>query len=385
MDKINKFVFNKIDATKNIITEFQRNDHLHNIFTPELKRLNTEIDELSDRFLLCSNQIHTFYEDTMTTITATMYNDMISSANIYNDLSTIYKAVLKCVDALNANKAAAVKKIYLGIKSYIDHCPAQDFYDVAAEESKPEDMYEYCTDCCIYMLADPIKSVFYCPSCGSVKSICGVLFDEPKLFGKSYIRQKSKSRFDKYKHFYKWMNRICATESEEKLGTKEPGNLRGEKYLEMIWRAVEENGKAIKTLTVVDMRLILSELGLTKLYNSIPLILKKITGVGPPTLPADIWEYTKVMFGRVIEVRPLVKDPTRSNERFYPYYIMKILDHRIPKHDYKLRTIFYYIFVQSKKTLAASDAEWELICEKLGDIQFVTSDRSITERYKPYL
>jgi hypothetical protein len=196
---------------------------------------------------------------------------------------------------------------------------------------------------------------------------------------------KTKSRFDKYKHFYKWWNRICATESEEKLGSKEEGNLRGEKYLELVRLAVIRNGKAIRTLTVLDIRSILSELSLTHLYNHIPLILKKITGIGPPEMPLELANYTKYMFGRVIETRSLIKDNDRSNERYYPYYILKILDDKIEYDNYKLRTIFYYIYVQSKKTIEKNDVEWIKICEKMGDIKFIPTDRSISQRYLPYI
>jgi hypothetical protein len=75
----------------------------------------------------------------------------------------------------------------------------------------------------------------------------------------------------------------------------------------------------------------------------------------------------------------------RVNRNYYPYYISRVLEAILPADDYESRRVFYYIYVQSKETVEADDANWERICESLGDneIKYRPTDRTLGLRYGP--
>ena len=78
-----------------------------------------------------------------------------------------------------------------------------------------------------------------------------------------------------------------------------------------------------------------------------------------------------------------VRRPGRVNRNYYPYYIYKILDQLLAEDDLENRRALYYIYVQSKETVEADDADWEQICIELAEIAYVPTDRTKALKYRP--
>ena len=72
----------------------------------------------------------------------------------------------------------------------------------------------------------------------------------------------------------------------------------------------------------------------------------------------------------------------RVNRNYYPYYIYKILDQLLAADDYENRRVLYYIYIQSKETVEADDADWEQICLELAEIDYVPTDRTKALEYR---
>jgi hypothetical protein len=107
--------------------------------------------------------------------------------------------------------------------------------------------------------------------------------------------------------------------------------------------------------------------GRTDLNKNVPLILKKLTGVGPPQASEALAVRVENLFTKAIEVGERVRRTGRVNRNYYPFYITKIVDQEVPEEDHETRRILYYIYVQSKETVEVDDADWEQICLELPE------------------
>jgi hypothetical protein len=120
------------------------------------------------------------------------------------------------------------------------------------------------------------------------------------------------------------------------------------------------------------------------LNKNVSLIMKKLTGIGPPAIPDALAARAENLFTKIIEVGERIRSSDRVNRNYYPYYIYKILDHELPENDLEHRAILYYIYVQSKETVESDDIEFEIICGELeGEIAYAPTDRSKALRYRP--
>jgi hypothetical protein len=63
---------------------------------------------------------------------------------------------------------------------------------------------------------------------------------------------------------------------------------------------------------------------------------------------------------------------------------MKLLDIAIDPNDRYLRTIFYYIYIQSRDTIKKNDQDWYIMCKKLG-LKYINSDENLPNLYLPYV
>lgn len=71
------------------------------------------------------------------------------------------------------------------------------------------------------------------------------------------------------------------------------------------------------------------------------------------------------------------------NRNYYPYYIYKILEQLLAGGDPEQCRVLYYIYIQSKETVEADDADWEQICLELTEIAYVPTDRTKSVKYHP--
>ena len=105
-----------------------------------------------------------------------------------------------------------------------------------------------------------------------------------------------------------------------------------------------------------------------------------MTNVGPPSPDEEFTEKVEMIFSKVLEILELIKDSTVSVHKYYPYYIMKIIDALLHEKD-PYRKILFYIYVQKKETIEKSDLEWQRICPHLEGVKYKPTVRDFTLQY----
>jgi hypothetical protein len=244
--------------------------------------------------------------------------------------------------------------------------------------------FNRCAACGTPMTVDPDRAELRCFTCNLVRELDGVAFDEVNQNRQE--GQKSKAgMFNPNRHFQFWWSHILAREPEEELGDNGDGdNLYGQKLLASLMLIVRRSSKILRFLTVDDVRQMLQELNRTDLNKNVALILKKLTGVGPPQPSDALSQRVERLFTTSIEIGEQTQRSGRSNRDYYGYYIMKILDAILPESDYEMRRLLYYIYIQGADTVANDDTDWERICERLQEIRQEANDDSIdTIKYTP--
>lgn len=272
-----------------------------------------------------------------------------------------------------------VKKFSANVQAISEIQRLFDIYPVGSQSLIEQSNYNKCLLCDSGMVVNTIKSELKCDECGAIKELVGTVFEDYN----NDVGQKVKSGHNPNRHFQYWWTHILAHEPEERLGDKDdPDNTCGEKLLSDMRNIIARDPtKTLQLLNVNDVRSMLRELKKTDMNKSVALILKKLTGVGPPNIPEAMAIRAENLFSKVIEVRKNIATKNKSNRNYYPYYIYKILDQILEDEEH--RRILYYIYIQSKETVLADDAEWEDICAELGEIKYVPTDRTMALKYAP--
>ena len=143
------------------------------------------------------------------------------------------------------------------------------------------------------------------------------------------------------------------------------------------------DGRILQLLTVDDVRAMLSELDRTALNKNVSLILKRLTGVGPPRVSDALSAKVENVFTKAIEISERQRRLGRTNRNYYPYYIHRIIENLVPEDDYETRRVLYYIYVQCKETVEMDDEDWKDICEELPELTYTPTDRTLGKRYAP--
>jgi len=237
-----------------------------------------------------------------------------------------------------------------------------------------------CMSCGNDYVIDTKKTELQC-SCGNVNSLLGIHFDD------NYYHDEYKPRivtFNPNKHYHKWMKYILALEPDEDIGDPDdPDNHCGEKLIRDINELITRDKKILRTITVVDVRHMLARLGKSNLYKNCALIMKKLTGIGPPEYDIQTMIMLEMTFVEVVEIINKLHKEDTSNKTYYPNYIARLIDIKIPESDVEKRRALYYIYVQSEETVMANDEDWKLICNISGKIEYRPLDRRIGEKYEP--
>jgi hypothetical protein len=227
--------------------------------------------------------------------------------------------------------------------------------------------YEICPKCGATMSIDSESSELQCLNCSRIKELVGLVFEDTQFYGQEGQKSKS-STFNPNRHFQFWWLHILARESEEELGNRsDPENLYGEKLLAKIKMEAMRCNKIIGLLNVDDVRMILklSSIRRSDLNKNISLILKKITGVGPPQPDETFSKQVESKFSLAIETGETIKRIGRVNRDYYPYYIYKIVESLVsPSHE--MYGILKYIYLQSDETIKNDDMDWQKLCSHIG-------------------
>jgi hypothetical protein len=146
---------------------------------------------------------------------------------------------------------------------------------------------------------------------------------------------------------------------------------------------VREKQRVLRHVTVPDVRRMLVQLRRTSLNENVPLIMRRLTGVGPPVLPDTVAARVEHLFTRAIavEVGDSAGRPGRTNRKYYPYYLLKILDQILVAPEE--RRILYYIHLQSGSTVWSDDTQWRAVCAAIDDLEYRPTRRDIGSVYRP--
>ena len=281
---------------------------------------------------------------------------------------------------LRRGETSEVKNLFDQYAGHAVDCAAKTVERSAAAHGA---RYNVCAECRAEMSVSADTSELVCPGCGKVRGLIGTVFDDAQFYNQEGQKAKSGS-FNPNRHFRFWMDRILAREPEEELGDKEdPENTCGEKLLARLRAIVRRDGAILRLLTVSDVRAMLKELGRSSLNKNVPLIMRRLTGVGPPSLSEAVCQRVEKLFSKAIEIGERVRPPGRTNRNYYPYYIYKILDAILGAADREARRSLYYIYMQGQDTLDNNDREWDEICAELPEIEWVSTDRTKAQRYRP--
>ena len=244
---------------------------------------------------------------------------------------------------------------------------------------------ERCLACGGDMSVDSARSELRCAACGNIVELVGTVFDDSQFY--SQEGQKAKSgTFNPNRHFLFWWTHILAREPEEEIGSGDGDDQYGERLLAQLRAIVVRERAILRLLTVNDVRAMLREVGRTTLNKNVSLILKKLTGVGPPQVPLAAAVRIENLFTKAIEIGERIRRDDRVNRNYYPYYIHRIVEATTVSGsaaDAEVRRLLYYIYVQSQGTVEEDDRDWELICQELTELAYVPTDRSLCLRYAP--
>ena len=242
--------------------------------------------------------------------------------------------------------------------------------------------YKSCMSCGNEMDIDSVRSELKCNECATIKPLTGIVFEDSQFYNQEGQKTKS-GTFNPNRHFQFWWSHILAKEGEDELGDSNSNNLYGELILEELHKIIIRDRKVLRRLTVTDIRNMLREIKKTELNKNVPLLLKKLTGIGPPSLSEEIEIKTENFFTKAIELGEQLKRGSRVNRNYYPYYIYKILEQLIPDTDFESKRVLYYIYIQSKETVEADDIDWEQICLELVELNYKPTDRTDAMKYCP--
>jgi hypothetical protein len=307
-----------------------------------------------------------------------------ADAAVMTAVQALQRAGLQLTMASLAETAARGRVRAPDLQRLIDQYPRADTLSVAVAAPA----VDHCGACDSPMSADVMTARMRCAGCGALANDVTLAFDENQCFVQDSMKTRSGCG-NPNRHYQYWWDRLQAREPSTEIGDKDdPENQHGEKVIAALRAIVVRDGKVLRRTTINEVRAMLREIGRTTLNKNAALILKRLTGVGPPSIPEAIAVRAENLFTKIVEVAERLRRQQHgysgdNNRHYYPYYIMKILERIIPKNDLETRRIFYYIYIQSPETISSNDAEWLLICNELGEIDYVPTDRTLGSRYPP--
>lgn len=225
--------------------------------------------------------------------------------------------------------------------------------------------YDICK-CTARMEVKPEHSVLECPECGRIKELAGIVFRDEQFH--PLDGQKTKhGGYDTLRHYKFHIERLQALENKT----------FDDDILTKIERVIREDNIDKRTLDCEKMRQILRDTRVmsigkngsaikgTKLNDHAPLLVKMCGGASPPLLTFKENQLASLRFSKIMVLYDQVV-PAGGNKPYYPYFILKILEHMFTGDTQKLR-IIDYIHLQSRETVIKHDKIYEQICA-LADV-----------------
>jgi hypothetical protein len=211
---------------------------------------------------------------------------------------------------------------------------------------------EYCENCNRRVIHDPRQACVVCVKCGNSTAYNPIdtSYREGTSLHVPYLYKQSN-------HFREHVLRIQGKESTE----------IGQDIIDSILVELDKRGTPKEKASPKDVRNILKNLGLSKLYNHTYRIWALSTGQTPPQMTAQQQCELMHIFGLVQEAWESVKPHGRSNMLSYTYLLNKMClllgYHDLAKH---------FSVLKSRDKILQQDVMWQSICAKL-DFEFMRS------------
>lgn len=317
------------------------------------------------------------------------FKRLVSSESIIAVADNLFKRVIKFLDSINVGKVKKTKKT-------IDRELARiiELYECFGTENlktlNQPIANSKCEDCNIDLMTDFENSELICPNCSQIDKFSGSIFEEQYIADNTQNNKFTKTSSPD-RHVKVCLDHILANEPLEEIGNKDDlENLHGEKLVKQLKDLIRKENKILLLTTVYDFRDMLKTIKRTKFNKNIPLLMKLVTGKGPPPISESIYQLVLKLFSVAIEIQSSIKqkkyrdfneDYSDKYSSYYSHHIYKILEAKIPE-AHPSRRILYYIYLQAQDTLNKHDHDWFEVCEQLK-IKPISTNKSYALRYRP--
>jgi transposase-like protein len=153
-------------------------------------------------------------------------------------------------------------------------------------------------------------------------------------------------------HFNEWVSQFQAKES-----TSIPEEVINQLRVEFKKQKIKDSAE----ITHLKVRGLLKKLGLNKYYEHAPYITTILNGVKPPTMPQELEDKLRLMFGQV--QKPFEKHCPADRKNFlsYSFTLYKFCE-LLGEDEY----LPCFPLLKSKEKLHRQDEMWRLICRELA-------------------
>jgi len=310
--------------------------------TPEYQTNSEEyfIIVNSENFTTCINEILTRIRKTI----IEMSNPYTTGTKAYNAKSA--NKISNAIDRELNDTFAIINPEIDRLRSQVESAMELD----TSIEMKKQKFGLCCGEKMIILAA---TSQLKCSSCGQIKKIWGVVFEDYQFY--NHDGQKAKhGTYEPGRHYRMQLDCIQGKLNKE-INSMDLNIIKG-----------VIRGKGIMGIpSCHTLRGCLKECKLTKYNNFIPLIIRLIYGVIPHQLTFTEDERLTKRFNREMEVYESIKKIDEQNRRYYPYFIYKCIEAEF-EDESGPRSLLVNIHLQSKETLASHDEIHEKICEITG-------------------
>lgn len=299
----------------------------------ERANILNQLDLLKEEIELTkNNELELDYYDKTGEIICNYYKIRDEKKNEFSESKNI-------LDYFNKKKSNEVEKTNSRTNLFNEYCQRVDGTRTVKDDGS--NRIKYCKECKIEKILDSGESTYVCPMCGESEEI---ILDEDRQI-------KEYSPYKRINHFKEWINQFQAKET-----TEIPENI----FIEII---DEINKNRIKDLANLDrdkMKSILKKLGYNNLYEHIPYIINKLSGLEPPTINRHIEMKFIDMFSKIQEPWEKFKPTGRKNFLSYSYVLHKFC--QLLELDHLLTS---FPLLKSIKNLKEQEQVWEKICKSL--------------------
>ena len=312
---------NKLEKMRNdnILIDLDKRANLLNLKEKYLK----EIQEIEDD----TNEIN-YYD-----LTGDLINEYYELRKTNNDEKTESKNIL---EYLNETQEIPVKTNRAEL--FNNYCKRIDGIRIEKDDGK--NRIKYCIECKCEKTLDIESSSYICPQCGIMEF---VIIDEDKQI-------KDYSPYQRRNHFKEWLNQFQAKETTE---------ISDEIFEDIKIELTKNRISDFTKLNRCKMQKILKKLGYNKLYEHIPFIINKISGLPAPKITREIEETFIKMFMQIQEPWDLYKPPGRKNFLSYPYILYKFSE------LLELDDLLVYFPMLKPTKLMEQDQIWAKFCKHL--------------------